>query len=65
VFIQLGQRIAGEGHSYQNPLAERLGLSIRMVKEYASGNSRVPMPVELLMKELLNKKAPFIFQFTV
>jgi len=37
-------------------LAEKLGVSADSIKKYASGNIRVPMPIELLMKELLDKK---------
>jgi len=55
-FIQLGQQIAGVGHGYQKLLAEKLGVGTDSIKKYASGNRLVPKSIELLMKELIDKK---------
>ena len=51
-FIKAGVKLTGIARGYQLPLAEKLGISIRTVKSYASGDSLVPLSIEYLIKEL-------------
>ncbi|MFA6213391.1 MAG: hypothetical protein WC714_28400 [Candidatus Obscuribacterales bacterium] len=52
-FIQAGYKIAGKKRGYQVPFSEKIGVSVITVKRYAAGESVIPMPVRLLIKELL------------
>lgn len=51
-FVQLGQKITGVKYGYQLPLAYKLGVCLRQVKRYASGECKITPTIELLMKEL-------------
>jgi hypothetical protein len=51
-FIKIGQKIAGKGHGYQSILAVKIGVCLRQVQRYASGDSPITATIENLVREL-------------
>ena len=51
-FIKMGQKITGVGYGYQSPLAQMLGVCLRQVQRYASGDIPITITIELAMKQL-------------
>jgi len=54
-FIQAGKKITGFDYGYQKPFAFILGVSLRSIERYASGDLSPPLPVQKLIEELLKK----------
>jgi len=54
-FIQAGKKITGFEYGYQKPFAFILGVSLRSVERYATGELSPPLPVQKLIEELLKK----------
>jgi DNA-binding transcriptional regulator YiaG len=55
-FIQAGKKLTGLDYGYQKPFAFILGVSLRSVERYASGELSPSPPVQKLIEELLKNK---------
>ena len=55
-FTKLGEgiqrRFTGKSRGWQSTLAFQLGLSVRTIRRYAAGDSKIPEPVARLLASL-------------